>query len=247
MLMDSLQHDGLYCSLSQGMMGEISEKLARRYSVNREDQDRYALASHRKAIRAQESGIFSKEIISMELLQIDEGPRKDTSLKQLSSLRPAFTPNGTITAGNSSTVNDGAAISLLASEKLVKKYGLHPQVRIIDAVFIGLQPDLMGMGAFYAVEKLLHKNSLETKNVDLFEINEAFAVQAISVIKKLEIDESKVNIYGGAIAIGHPLGMSGARIIGSLINALKQTNSRLGVASLCVGGGQGAAILIENI
>ncbi len=246
-LIDSLQHDGLYCSLCHGAMGVTAENVAKKYAISRASQDRYALSSHQKAVLAQEHRIFANEIIAIEELKADECPRKETSLEKLASLKAVFKDGGTVTAGNSSSINDGAALALLASEKAVQTYGLKPMARIIDYVFIGLKPELMGMGPKLAIEKLLKKNSLSLNDIDLFEINEAFASQILAVIQELKINDSKVNIYGGAIAFGHPLGMSGARIIGTLITGLKQIKGKLGIASLCVGGGQGAAILLENI
>lgn len=246
-IIDSLQHDGLYCSLSEKSMGITAETIARKYKIGREAQDRYAMTSHEKAIRAQKEDAFSQEIISVNELHIDENPRSDTTIEKLSKLNPAFKKNGTITAGNSSTINDGAALAFLASHKAVKKYGLQPQAKIIDTVFIGLEPELMGIGPKYVIKKLLKRNSLHIKDIDIFEINEAFAAQVLAVIQELEIDISKVNIHGGAIAIGHPIGMSGTRIIGSLITSLKMTHGNIGIAVLCVGGGQGAGILIKNI
>lgn len=246
-LLDSLQHDGLYCSLSHEMMGTTAENIARKYAISRVAQDRYALDSHHKALIAQKDKVFSSEIIGLPELKADEGPRKDTSLARLASLKPAFKTQGTVTAGNSSTISDGAALALLASEKALKRHGLTPMAQILDAVFVGLKPEFMGMGPKYAVEKLLKRKSLSITDIDLFEINEAFAVQVLAVMQELKIESRKVNIHGGGIALGHPLGMSGARIIASLITALKHTRGKLGIASLCVGGGQGAAILLKNL
>ncbi|MEK7458519.1 MAG: thiolase family protein, partial [Patescibacteria group bacterium] len=246
-MIDSLQHDGLYCSLCHGSMGVTAENVAKKYAISRPAQDRYALSSHQKAILAQEHNAFANEIIEMAELKADEGPRKDTSLEKLASLKAVFKDGGTVTAGNASTINDGAALALLASEKAVQAHQLKPTARIIDYVFVGLKPELMGMGPKIGIEKLLKKNSLSLEKIDLFEINEAFASQVLAVIQELKINASKVNIYGGAIAFGHPLGMSGARIVGTLITGLKQTKGKLGIAALCVGGGQGAAVLLENI
>ncbi len=246
-LIDSLHNDGFYCCLSKDIVGVLTETLSKKYSINRKNQDLFTLASHHKAVKAQEAKNFADEIIPVGQLQTDEAPRKDTSLEKLSSLKPAFKPHGTITAGNASSLNDGAALTLLASRKAVQKYELKPMAQILDAVFVGLKPELMGMGPQIAIKKLLQKNKLTIADIDVFEINEAFAVQVLAVLQTLDIDESKLNINGGALAIGHPLGMSGTRIIGSLITALKQTGGKLGIASLCVGGGQGAAILIKNL
>lgn len=246
-LVDSLQHDGLYCSLCHELMGVTAENVANKYAIERLAQDCYALSSHQKAVSAQEKHVFANEIIELTELKADEGPRKETSLEKLASLKTVFQDNGTVTAGNSSTINDGAALALLASKKTVQTYKLKPMARIVDYVFVGLEPELMGMGPEIAIAKLLKRNSLSQKNINLFEINEAFASQVLAIIQELKIDAAKVNIYGGAIAVGHPLGMSGARIIGTLITGLKQTKGKLGIAALCVGGGQGVAILLENI
>lgn len=244
-LFDSLQHDGLCCSLSNQTMGETAENIAKKYSISRLAQDKYALESQKKALRAQKDKVFSSEIIEIAGLSIDESVRKDVTLEKLTVLKSSFTTKGTVTAGNSSTISDGAALALLASEKAIKKYGLKPVAQILDTVFVGLKPELMGMGPKYAIEKLLKRNSLSIKDIDLFEINEAFAAQILAVMKELKIDSRKVNVNSGAIALGHPLGMTGSRIILSLITALKTTGGKLGIASLCVGGGQGSAMLVR--
>lgn len=246
-LIDSLQHDGLCCSLLHEAMGNVAEYMAKKYRIDRKAQDVFSLSSHRKAIAAQKNKVFESEIIEMEELKADESPRKDTSLGKLALLEPVFKKDGTVTVGNACPINDGAALSFIASERAVKKYKLKPMARIVDSVFVGLKPEIMGMGPKYAIEKLLKKNHLIMKDIDLFEINEAFAVQVLAVIRDLRINEERLNINGGALAIGHPLGMTGVRIIGSLITGLKKTSGKLGIASLCVGGGQGAAILIENL
>jgi acetyl-CoA C-acetyltransferase len=246
-LIDDLQFDGLYCSLSDKKMGETAEIIAGKYKINRKSQDQFALLSHQKAVDAQRNKLFSKEIIEMKELENDEGPRKDTSSEKLSALKPVFKSFGTVTAGNSSSINDGAALSLLASENSIKKYSLKPMAQILDSVSVGLKPGLMGMGPMYAIKKLLKRNSLTINDIDLFEINEAFSVQVIAVMNELKIDKNKVNINGGAVAIGHPLAASGVRIIATLINGLKQTKGKLGIASLCVGGGQGVAVLLKNL
>ena len=246
-LIDSLQNDGLYCSLSQSVMGVTAENVAKKYKITRRAQDKFSLESHKKASKAFKNNVFAKDIISIKNIKKDESIREDTSFEKLSKLKTVFKENGTVTAGNSSGINDGAVLSLIVSQTALKKYGLKPKAKILDAVFVGLKPELMGMGPKYAIEKILKKNSLKIKDIDLFEINEAFASQVLAVVKELKLDIKKVNIYGGAVAVGHPLGMSGARIIGSLITGLKNTKGKLGIASLCVGGGQGAAVLIENL
>jgi len=247
LLVDSINNDGLYCTLSNCSMGLTAENVAKKYSILREDQDKYAYDSHTKALQAQKNKIFDHEIVSMQELSVDETVRQDTSIKKLSSLNPVFKHNGTVTAGNSSSLNDGAALCILMSDKAIKKYNAKPIAKILTSSFVGLSPEYMGMGPKFAVQKLLKKTSLSINDIDIFEINEAFAAQVLAVVKELRIDKKKVNIYGGAIALGHPLGMSGVRLVGSVITALKNTHKRYGIATLCVGGGQGAAILIENI
>lgn len=244
---DSIKNDGLYCSLSNALAGELSELLAKKYAVSREEQDKYAFNSHTKAFFYSSQKQYKKEVIQLPYLSKDEGIRHDSNTKLLSDLKPVFSSSGCITAGNSSPLSDGAAIFLLASQKGIDKFKLKPKAEIIDAVSIGIDPKYMGMGPVSAINLILKRNNLRIKDIDVFEINEAFAVQVLSVIKKIGLDEKKVNVNGGAIAIGHPLGMSGARIIGSLISAMKVKKSELGIASLCVGGGQGYATLIKNI
>jgi acetyl-CoA C-acetyltransferase len=244
-LIDSIKNDGLYCSLSELIMGETAENINKKYKISRKSQDEYSFESHRRAVAAQKHKYFKNEIISIADVDQDESPRKDTSVEKLTLLKPIFRSNGSVTAGNSSGINDGAALSLIASKEALSKFNLNPMVEIVDTVLVGLSPEIMGMGAGVAIEKLLKKNKMKTSDIDLFEINEAFASQVLAVMNELKLDGSRVNIYGGAIAIGHPIGMSGVRIVGSLINGLKRTKGEFGIASLCVGGGQGAAILIK--
>lgn len=247
MMLDSLYIDGLYCCLSKALVGEISENLTKKYSITRDEQDQFAFESHKKASKALYNKSFNGDIIKCYGLNCDESVRKNTTIEALAQLKPVFHNKGALTAGNVSPLSDGAALMLLVSENALNKFKLKPKARIIDSVFVGLDPKLMGMGPKYAIKKILKKNNLNIDSIDVFEINEAFAVQVIAVIKELGIVEKDVNINGGAIALGHPLGMSGARIIGSLITSLKQKKKKFGVASLCVGGGQGAAVLIENL
>lgn len=246
-LLDSLQNDGLYCGLCNKTMGETAENIAQKYSISRVAQDKYSVESHKKALKAQKDRIFSSEIIEIAGFNIDESPRIDSSLKKLASLKASFKTKGNVTAGNSSTISDGAVLALLASEKALKKYGLKPIAQILDTVFVGLKPELMGLGPKYAIKKLLKRNSLSIKDIDLFEINEAFAVQMLAVIQDLKINQKRVNVHGGSIALGHPLGMTGARIMLSLITALRKTGGKIGIASLCVGGGQGVGVLIKTL
>ena len=247
-ILDTIMCDGLYCTLSGKLMGDTAEILAKKYKISRARQDAFSLQSHKRAIAAlKDMKKFFPDLISVDSLVLDEGPRSDTSLEKLSALKPIFDANGSVTAGNASSMNDGAALALLASEKAVKKYNLEPKVKIKDVVQVGLDPELMGMGAQLAIDALLKRNNLSIQDIGVFEINEAFAAQTLAVLEELKIPEEKVNIYGGALAIGHPLGMSGTRIVGSLVNAMKNNDCKLGIASVCVGGGQGVGILLENI
>lgn len=244
---DGMIYDGLFCSIVGEHMGITAENIAKKFKISRYQQDKYAQNSHKKATKAIMLGKFDKEIIQVGETKIDEQPRKDTNLEKLAILKTVFKKQGTVTAGNASSLNDGAAFSLVASESYIKKYKLCPMVKIIKYASTGCQPAYMGLGSFYAAEKVLNNSGLKKSEIDLWEINEAFASQSLAVIKSLNIDSSKVNINGGAIALGHPIGASGARILTTLIYALKLNKLKYGIASLCIGGGQGIAILIENI
>jgi len=232
-------------------MGETAENIANRWNISRESQDEFSLNSHQKYITSHAKGIFNEELINIfeehNTILRDENPRNDTSLQKLAQLKPAFVSNGSITAGNSSGLNDGAAAMLLASDKFTQQHNLNPMAKIVSATIVGVHPDIMGTGPIPAVQKLLKQVNLSISDIDLFEINEAYAVQVLHCISELNINPSKVNINGGAIAIGHPLGCSGTRIIGHLALQLKRLNKRYGIATMCVGIGQGTAVLIENI
>lgn len=252
---DSMIYDGLFCSLIGEPMGITAENIAKKYNISREEQDAYALESHRKAIFARDSKKFSEEIVPVESkngkestqLLNDEQPRANTSLEALQKLSPVFLQEGTVTAGNASSLNDAAAAAIIASSQLVKNQSLKPMVKIISFASVGLDPALMGLGAYYAVEKCLSKTKLKTLDIDLWEINEAFASQSIAVQRLLKIEPEKINVNGGGLALGHPIGASGTRILTTLIHELKRQSKHYGVASLCIGGGQGIAMLIENI
>ncbi|MBS1634481.1 MAG: acetyl-CoA C-acyltransferase [Bacteroidetes bacterium] len=233
-------------------MGETAENIAERWSWSREQQDHFALQSHQKYIQATQKSVFRDELIILKsatgmLIETDEAARKDTSMEKLRALKPAFRQGGSVTAGNASGLNDGAAAMLIASEESIKKHDLKPLARIVSFAVAGVHPDIMGTGPILAVQKLLAKTGLQLKDIDLFEINEAYAVQVIHCIKELAINPEIVNVNGGAIAIGHPLGSSGTRITGHLALELIRRNKRYGIATMCVGVGQGTAILIENI
>ncbi|MEL9989812.1 MAG: acetyl-CoA C-acetyltransferase [Thermoproteus sp.] len=237
------------------VMGLTAERLAEESKITREEMDRWSLRSHQLAYKALQDGYFKGEIIPVEVEQEgkkvvvdrDLSIRPDTSLEKLAALPPAFKADGVITAGNSSPLNTGAAYLLLMSERAVKKYGLQPMARFISYGFAGVPPAVMGKGPVPASKKALEKAGLKVRDIDLWEINEAFAVVTLYAIKELGIEEDRVNKRGGAIAIGHPLGATGARIIGTLARQLQIEGKDRGVATLCVGGGQGAAVVIERV
>jgi acetyl-CoA C-acetyltransferase len=224
-------------------MGETAENVAEKYRVPRERQDEFALRSHQLALK----GNFEAELVPVGEFRRDEGPRADTSLEKLAKLKPAFRPGGTVTAGNSSSLNDGAAALLLASARKAQELGLKPLARVVASASAGVDPRFMGMGPVPATRKALAKAGLSLRDLDLVELNEAFAAQALAVISELELDAGKVNVDGGAIALGHPLGMSGARILGHLAHALRRRGGRYGLATLCVGVGQGVSVIIEAL
>src|ERR1051326_6052057 len=233
-------------------MGMTAENLAKRYTISREAQDKFALRSHQRAIAATDNGTFKREIVTVPLpdgktMEIDDGPRRDTSLERLATLEPAFLKGGSVTAGNSSPLNDGASAVVVMSAEKAKELGIKPIARVRSMAVQGVEPDVMGIGPVGAVKKALQRANLKLSDIDLIELNEAFAVQNLAVIQELGIDEEKLNVHGGAIALGHPLGCSGARLIATLINDLQTANKTLGVAMLCVGGGQGVATLIERM
>ena len=252
-LTDSLLTDGLTDAFSQEHMGITAENVAERYQISRLEQDRFALASQEKALKAIDAKRFSEEIAPVTVrlarkevqFDTDEYPR-NSSLEKLTSLRPAFKPDGTVTAGNSSGINDGCAVVVLMSEKKVKELGIQPLAYIESYATSGLDPAYMGLGPITASKKALKKVNKTVADIDLFELNEAFAAQSIPVISKLGIDPEKVNVNGGAIALGHPIGASGTRILVTLIHELQKRNAKLGLCSLCIGGGQGIAMVISN-
>ncbi len=236
-------------------MGETAENVAEQWDVSREEQDRFALLSQEKYAAAQAAARFTDEIIPVEIhegkgqtswLNTDEHPRL-TSLEKLSQLKPAFKHDGSVTAGNSSGINDGAAALLLASEEAVQQYELKPMARIVSMAVAGVDPAVMGIGPVPAVQKALQRAALTVQDLDLIELNEAFASQSIACIRELKLDTAKVNVNGGAIALGHPLGASGARISTTLLHELKKRKGKYGLATMCVGVGQGAAIIYENL
>lgn len=238
-------------------MGETAENVAERYGITREEQDAFALRSHRRAVEAATAGRFGEEIVAVEappldgrgepkVVSSDEGPRADASPERLASLRAVFREGGTVTAGNASTLNDGAACLVMASERGAEELGREPLGRIVASGAAGVDPAVMGIGPVPAIRKALAAARLELGDIGLVEINEAFAAQVLACVGELGIDEERLNVNGGAIAIGHPLGCSGARLVGTLVRELRRRNLRYGVAALCVGVGQGLATVVEN-
>jgi 3-oxoadipyl-CoA thiolase len=227
-------------------MGETGENVAERYGITREDQDAFAVQSHRRWAAAQEAGRFADELVPVGEVGRDEHPRPDTSLEKLATLKPAFREGGTITAGNASGINDGAAALVIASEEKARELGVEPLGRFVASAVAGVDPRFMGVGPVPAVQKLLARAGIEAADLDLVELNEAFASQSLQVIRELGLDPERVNVNGGAIALGHPLGMSGARLVVSLLHELRRREGRYGLATLCVGVGQGQAAIFER-
>jgi 3-oxoadipyl-CoA thiolase len=227
-------------------MGETGENVAERWSVSREDQDAFALRSQERWKAAHAAGRFEDEIVPVGELGIDEHPRPETNAAALEKLKPAFRDGGTVTAGNASGINDGAAALVVASEEKARDLGLEPLGAFVGSAVAGVDPRVMGIGPIPAVRKLLERSGIAAADLDLVELNEAFASQSLAVIRDLDLDEEKVNVNGGAIALGHPLGMSGARLVVSLLHELRRRDGRYGLATLCVGVGQGVAALFER-
>ena len=227
-------------------MGETGENVAEQYGVSREDQDAFALTSHQRWAAAAAAGRFDDELVPVGDFVRDEHPRPDTSLEKLATLKPAFRENGTVTAGNSSGLNDGAAALVIASEEKARELGVEPLGTFVGSAVAGVDPRVMGIGPIPAVRKLLARAGVDASELDLVELNEAFASQSLAVIRELGLDHDKVNVNGGAIALGHPLGMSGARLVVSLLHELRRRGGRYGLATLCVGVGQGQAALFER-
>lgn len=244
-------------------MGQTGENVAELYNISREDQDSFSLRSHQRAVAAIEAGRFKEEILPVEVretyyeagqthtsekvFQVDEGPRPDSSLGALSKLRPVFKLHGTVTAGNSSQVSDGAAASVVMNERMVKELGVKPMARLIAYAVAGVAPEVMGIAPIEAIPKALKQAGLTLADIGLIELNEAFASQAVAVIRKLGLDESIVNVNGGAIALGHPLGCTGAKLTATLLREMKRRKVRYGVCTMCIGGGMGAAGIFENL
>lgn len=244
-------------------MGITAENVARKYNISREDQDRFAFSSHMKAVRAIRNGFFNNEIVPLKVtgsiikngkpvntdstFDTDEGPREDTSQEALAGLNPAFMPGGSVTAGNASQMSDGAAASVVMSENTMKDIGAEPLARLVGFAVAGVSPDLMGIGPVKAIPKVLHQTGLKPGDIGLIELNEAFASQALAVIRELNLDESIVNVNGGAIALGHPLGCTGAKLTATLLHEMVRRRVRYGMVTMCIGGGMGAAGIFENL
>ncbi len=252
---DLLLHDGLWDVFYGYPMGVTAENLARKYGISREEQDEYAYRSHMRAIAAINSGKTREEVVPVEvplpkggstLWAQDEHPRSDTTLEKLAQLAPAFLPDGTVTAGNASGINDAAAAVVLASEEQAKALGIPPLLEFVDSAVVGLDPAIMGLGPVFAVRKLLDKQGLRMEEIDLWEINEAFAAQVLAVLRELPIPEERLNVNGGAIAFGHPIGATGAKLVVGLAHELQRRGGEMGLVSLCIGGGMGIAALFAR-
>ncbi len=255
-LIDTMTTEGLSDAFSGEAMGITAENVAKRYNISRERQDAFSVESQRKAVEALKNGSFAEEIIPVPVPQkkgdpvlfaTDEYPRPDSNIEKLGKLKPAFIKDGTVTAGNSSGINDGAAAVIVASEEGLKKTGAAPLARIVSYACAGVDPDYMGIGPVPALSKALAKAGLSVSDIDIYELNEAFASQSLAVADELCIPEDRINVKGGAIALGHPIGASGTRILVTLLYTLKRLKKRYGACALCVGGGMGVAMVVENL
>jgi acetyl-CoA C-acetyltransferase len=254
-ILDANNSDGLWCAFEHWGMGDAAEMVATERNISRLEQDEFALRSHLKAVAAIESGRFQSEIVPVTVqtkkgavvIDHDEAPRSDSSLETLTKLKPVFDKNGTVTAGNAPGLNDAAAALLVVSEDFAQAHGLKPLAEIMGYATSGLEPKWFAMTPAPATRKLLEQLKMQLSDVDLFEFNEAFAVQSLAVIRDLGVDEAKVNVNGGAVALGHPIGCSGARIVVTLLHALEQQNLELGLASLCMGGANGLALAVRRV
>jgi len=254
-LVDGMYRDGFFCPLAKMVMGETAEVLVREFDISREEQDQYALCSQQRAERAIHGGRFDAEIVPVsieskkgtQLFARDEHPLPQTSIEKMAKLKPVFAEDGTVTAGNASGITDGAAAVVLASEKFVKKHRLKPLVRIVGATTAGVDPRRMGIGPVPALKKLEEKHGIKVADADLIELNEAFAGQVLACDRELHFDHQKLNVNGGAIALGHPIGCTGTRITVTLVHEMLKRKAKLGIATLCVSGGMGIAMAVENV
>ena len=254
-LIDSMIGDGLWCAFDNWHMGNTGEVVAEKYGVSRQQQDDFALHSHRKAIAAMKAGRFDEEIVAVTIpqrkgeplvLRTDEGPREDTSSEALARLKPAFKTDGTVTAGNAPGVNDGAAAVIVTSAQTAARLGKAPLARIVAQATGGVEPKLVMMAPVVAIQKTLERAGWDLADVDLIEINEAFSVQVIAISRELSIDPEKLNVNGGAVALGHPIGASGARLLVTLLHEMKRRDAKRGLVSLCLGGGNAVAMAVER-
>jgi acetyl-CoA C-acetyltransferase len=253
---DALVNDGLWCAFENCAMGDSADYIATKCEVSRQDQDRFAAQSHQRAAAAWASGAFAEEVVPVTLsggrkspvtVAQDEGIRADTTAEGLAKLRPAFKPEGTVTAGNASQLSDGGAAVVVASSRFVEEHGARPLARIVAYSMSGVHPKDIFIAPVPAVKAVCEKAKLALSDIDLFELNEAFAAQMLACGKGLNLDESRVNVHGGAVALGHPIGASGARVLVTLVHALKRHNKRYGLASLCLGGGNAVAMIVERV
>jgi len=253
-VVDYMVQEGLTCAMNQCHMGKTAEEIAKRYTVSRADQDAFAAESQRRAVEAVEAGTFDREIVPVEIPQRkgapvrvtrDEYPRPGTTVEKLAALRPAFTKDGTVTAGNASGINDGAAALVVSTDARARSLDRSPLARVLSYATSGVDPMIMGMGPVEALHKAARRANLALSTLDLFELNEAFAAQSLAVIRELSLDPARVNVHGGAVALGHPIGASGARVLTTLIHALRARGGGKGAASLCIGGGMGIAMIVE--
>ena len=253
---DSMLLEGLTCAIGGCHMGNTAEEIATRYKVSRADQDAFAVGSQERAVRAIAEGRFKQEIVPVPVPQkkgdpitvdTDEYPRAGTTVEKLAGLKPAFKKEGSVTAGNASGINDGAAALVITTMRKAQELGRKPLARILSYVSTGVDPMIMGMGPVPAIRKVLDRAGLKIDDIDLFELNEAFAAQSLAVVRELKLDPAKINVHGGAIALGHPIGASGARVLTTLAYALRAEKKKYGVASLCIGGGMGIAMAIQNL
>ena len=255
-LLDSMLLEGLTCAIKGCHMGLTAEEVVKRFDVSREDQDAFSAESQQRAETAIHGGAFREEIVPVEIpqkkgpaatLEHDEYPRAGTTAETLAALKPAFAKGGSVTAGNASGINDGAAALVIATDAKARQLGKKPLARILSYCTTGVDPMIMGMGPVEAVRRAVDRATLTIDQIDLFELNEAFASQSLAVARELKLDPSKVNVHGGAIALGHPIGASGARILTTLVHALRARGGGRGVASLCIGGGMGIAMVVESV
>ncbi len=254
-IVDVMVHDGLWCAFDHWHMGETGEVVSEKYQITRRQQDEYAYSSQQRAVAAIKAGKFKEEIFRVEIPQrkgdpisfdTDEGPREETTIETLSKLKPAFRPNGTVTAGNASTINDGAAALVVTSVETASRLGRRPLARIVAQATSGVEPKLVMMAPVEAVRKVAAKAGWNLNQVELFELNEAFSSQSVALLEQLELDPQRVNVNGGAVALGHPIGASGARVLVTLLHEMIKRQAKRGIASLCLGGGNAVALAVER-